>query len=293
MSTAKAAQAIGVVHTKQALRARIDAWRSEGLTIAFAPTMGALHEGHLSLIKQGRALADRTVASIFVNPTQFAPGEDLETYPRDERRDLDLLEAEGCDLAYLPSADQIYPEGFQTRISVEDFSKGLCGASRPHFFGGVATVVCKLLHQCRPDIAVFGEKDFQQLRLIDRMVRDLDMDIDIVGAPIVREPDGLAMSSRNAYLSAAERAVAGGLNVVIAEMAAALRAGENVEDVVESGRRSLRENGFEALDYLEVRRADDLSLTEAGPAPADARIFAAAMVGKTRLIDNCAVFEQP
>lgn len=286
MSTVKPDSTMGVVQTKQALRARMAAWRADGLSVALIPTMGALHEGHLSLVRHGHAFADRTVASIFVNPTQFAPGEDLATYPRDERRDLDLLEAEGCDLAYLPEPGEIYPDGFQTSVAVEKFSTGLCGASRPHFFGGVATIVCKLLNQCRPDMAIFGEKDFQQLRLIDRMVRDLDMDIDIVGAPTVRETDGLAMSSRNAYLSAEERRIAGALNQVIADMAERLSSGGDVEVVLETGRTALQEHGFEMLDYLEVRREEDLSLVTSGPVAAASRVFAAAMVGKTRLIDN-------
>ena len=277
---------MGVARTVSALRARVDAWRADGLTVAFVPTMGALHDGHLSLITHGAALADKVIASIFVNPTQFAPHEDLATYPREEVRDLDLLQGAGCHLAFIPPAEEMYPPGFQTAVAVKEISQGLCGGSRPHFFGGVATVVCKLLNQCRPDFAVFGEKDFQQLLVIRRMVRDLDMDVEIIGAPIIREEDGLAMSSRNVYLTDDERAVAGGLNKALAAMAAALEDGETVEAVLKSGRADLERRGFENIDYLEIRNADDLSEPEDGPATVPLRILAAAMVGKTRLIDN-------
>lgn len=277
---------IGVARTLKALRARIDAWRSSGQSLGFVPTMGALHEGHLSLVRRSNALATRTVASIFVNPAQFAPHEDFSAYPRQEAQDLDLLQKAGCHLAYIPSREEMYPEGFQTAISVSDVSQGLCGASRPHFFGGVSTVVCKLLNQVRPDIAVFGEKDFQQLLVIRRMVKDLNMPVDIVGAPIVRESDGLAMSSRNAYLSADERAVAGKLNAIISEMAARLAAGADVGAELARGRQNMLDAGFARIDYLEVRSADLLTPQGPGPIARPSRVFAAVILGKTRLIDN-------
>lgn len=284
---------LGVARSIKALRARVDNWRANKLTVAFVPTMGALHQGHISLIKRAGGLADRTVASIFVNPAQFAAHEDLDAYPRDEARDLTLLQAAGCSLAYTPPAAEMYPPGFQTAVAVSEISQGLCGASRPHFFGGVATVVCKLLNQCRPDVAVFGEKDFQQLLVIRRMVRDLDMDVDIVGAPIVREPDGLAMSSRNAYLSADERRVAGAVNLTLAKASAKLLLGQSVSDVMHESRRALEAAGVASIDYFEARRESDLAPLGPGPLGADtvsgadpARLFAAVFVGATRLIDN-------
>jgi pantoate--beta-alanine ligase len=288
MSPVSADSQIGVVRTIKALRARVDAWRTAGETIGFVPTMGALHEGHLSLVRKAGKLSDRTLASIFVNPAQFAPHEDFSSYPRTEAADLEKLQGAGCVLAYAPGPEQMYPPGFQTSIRVEGLSQGLCGASRPHFFGGVATVVCKLLNQVRPTIAVFGEKDFQQLQVIRRMVRDLDIPVEIVGGPIVREPDGLAMSSRNAYLSAAERATAGRLNRVIAEMATALAGGAAVGKAIAEGRAALESAGVDRVDYLEVRAENDLAPLTEGPIDlaAPARVFAAIIVGKTRLIDN-------
>ncbi|MEL7485732.1 MAG: pantoate--beta-alanine ligase, partial [Pseudomonadota bacterium] len=222
----------------------------------------------------------------FVNPKQFAPGEDFAAYPREESADLGLLQAAGCDLAFMPAPDEMYPDGYQTEITVPSLAAPLCGASRPHFFGGVAAVVCKLLNQCRPDFAIFGEKDFQQLLIIRRMVRDLDMDVDIVSAPIVREKDGLAMSSRNAYLTPPERAIAGELNGVLAQMAQDLESGETIADALRDGRAALIAKGFDNIDYLEIRRADDLSEPAPGMVREALRVFAAAIVGKTRLIDN-------
>ncbi|MEK7265297.1 MAG: pantoate--beta-alanine ligase [Pseudomonadota bacterium] len=277
---------IGVVRTLKALRARIDAWRSAGHSVGFVPTMGALHEGHLSLVRRANGLAAKTVASIFVNPAQFAPHEDFGAYPRQEAQDLDLLQKAGCHLAYIPAREEMYPEGFQTAISVADISQGLCGASRPHFFGGVSTVVCKLLNQVRPDIAVFGEKDFQQLLVIRRMVRDLNMQVDIIGGPIVRESDGLAMSSRNAYLSPEERRVAGKLNAIIKGMAERLVSGASVESELARGRQDIQDAGFSRIDYLEVRSADLLAPQGPGAIERSSRVFAAVILGKTRLIDN-------
>jgi pantoate--beta-alanine ligase len=275
-----------IVRTVAALRAQIAAWRADGARIGLVPTMGALHEGHLSLIRAARGEADRVVASLFVNPTQFAPGEDLAAYPRDESGDAAALAGAGCDLLYAPSADEIYPPGFSTRISVAGVSEPLEGASRPQHFGGVATVVAKLLIQCAPDVAVFGEKDYQQLLVIRRLVRDLDLPVRIVGAPTVRAPDGLALSSRNAYLSAAERHIAGQLNGVLRAAAEAAARGERVDAIEATARAALADAGFNAVDYVEVRDADDLSLQGPGPIDRPARVLAAVRLGKTRLIDN-------
>ncbi len=286
MTAAAVDSQIGVVRTLKALRARIDAWRTAGQSVGLVPTMGALHEGHLSLIRRSNGLVDKTVASIFVNPAQFAPHEDFGAYPRQEAQDLELLQKAGCHLAYIPAREEMYPAGFQTAISVSEISQGLCGASRPHFFGGVSTVVCKLLNQVRPDIAVFGEKDYQQLLVIRRMVRDLNMPVDIIGAPIVRESDGLAMSSRNAYLSADERIVAGKLNNVLAEMSKHLATGAEVEVVIADARQALSAAGFDRIDYLEVRSADTLAPQGPGAILTPSRIFAALIIGRTRLIDN-------
>ena len=288
MSPLSADSQLGVARTVKALRARVDAWRSSGQSVGFVPTMGALHDGHLSLVRMAARLSDRTVASIFVNPTQFAPHEDFSSYPRNEAQDLEKLQSAGCHLAYTPPPEQMYPPGFQTSIKVEAVSQGLCGESRPHFFGGVATVVCKLLNQVRPTVAVFGEKDFQQLLVIKRMVRDLDMPVEIVGAPIVREADGLAMSSRNAYLSTDERAIAGKLNKIISSMADRLSEGSDASDVLNDGRMALESAGVSRVDYLEIRSETDLTPVLYGPIdPAvPARVFIAAIVGKTRLIDN-------
>ena len=288
MSPLSADSQLGVARTVKALRARVDAWRSSGQSVGFVPTMGALHDGHLSLVRMAARLSDRTVASIFVNPTQFAPHEDFSSYPRNEAQDLEKLQIAGCHLAYTPPPEQMYPPGFQTSIKVEAVSQGLCGESRPHFFGGVATVVCKLLNQVRPTVAVFGEKDFQQLLVIKRMVRDLDMPVEIVGAPIVREADGLAMSSRNAYLSTDERAIAGKLNKIISSMADRLSEGSDASDVLNDGRMALESAGVSRVDYLEIRSETDLTPVLYGPIdPAvPARVFIAAIVGKTRLIDN-------
>lgn len=279
---------IEIARSIRALRARVDGWRNSGDKIAFAPTMGALHAGHLSLIDVGKRMGAKTVASIFVNPRQFAAHEDLSTYPRTEARDCELLADAGCDLAFIPPPEEMYPAGFQTAVSVGPLAQGLCGSSRPHFFGGVATVVCKLLNQCRPDAAIFGEKDYQQLLVIRRMARDLDIPVDIVGAPIVREPDGLAMSSRNAYLTPGQRKVAGRFNRIIAAAAVRLAGGEDVAPVLDAGRAAIAEAGFDALDYLETRSAAELTLLGPGPVkPSEsARVFAAVVVGGTRLIDN-------
>ncbi|MEZ5895487.1 MAG: pantoate--beta-alanine ligase [Parvularculaceae bacterium] len=286
MTSAAVDSQLEIVRSVAALRRLVAKWRQNGDSIAFAPTMGALHDGHMSLIHKANTVADRTVASIYVNPAQFAPHEDFSSYPRSEDDDLARLAAAGCDLAYLPDPSEMYPPGFQTSITIGEVSHGLCGASRPHFFGGVAIIVCKLLNQVAPDYAIFGEKDYQQLLVIRRMVRDLDMPVEIVGAPIVREADGLAMSSRNAYLNDAERQTAGHLNRVIASMASDLENAGDAAEITARGKDTLMHAGFSAVDYLEVRNAETLAPFLGGPVDKPARVFAAAIIGKTRLIDN-------
>jgi len=269
------------------LRYAVSHWRGAGEKTVLVPTMGALHEGHLSLVRLARKTGERTIVSIFINPAQFAPHEDFDSYPREHEKDLEHLAALGVDLVFMPPRDEVYPEDFSTHITVEGLSEGLCGASRPHFFGGVATVVAKLLNQCRPDVAIFGEKDFQQLLVIRRMARDLDMNVEILGGPIMRESDGLAMSSRNAYLTPGERQKAPQLYRTISEISEALAAGKSTIELLEKGIMHLAQEGF-SVDYLEVRNAKNLAPVE-GRVREPARVFAAVMLGKTRLIDNVAV----
>jgi pantoate--beta-alanine ligase len=251
------------------------------------PTMGALHHGHLSLIACAREKADRVLASIFVNPAQFGPDEDFAAYPRDEARDAALLTQVGCDLLYAPTAEEMYAPGFATTITVSGVSEPLDGQARPTHFAGVATVVAKLLIQASPDLAVFGEKDYQQLLVIKRLVRDLDLPVRIFGAPTVRAPDGLALSSRNAYLTPREREIAAGLNVALLRLAEALARGAAVAPAESDAIEALLASGFEAIDYLETRHADDLSRLGPGQiGSAPARVLGAVRLGRTRLIDN-------
>lgn len=273
-----------VVRTVADLRAAVGEWRRQGLSVGFVPTMGALHDGHLSLVREAGAQADRVVASVFVNPTQFAAHEDLGTYPRQEDRDAQLLASAGCDLLFAPDPDAMYPEGFATRIEVGGPSQGLETDFRPHFFGGVAVVVAKLLNQVQADIAVFGEKDYQQLMVVRRLTADLDIPTRIIGAPTGRDGWGLALSSRNAYLSEPELEIARRLNGVLAEAGA--RARDTSPSEAEAwAREALVQAGFDRVDYVAIRRADDLApFADAIDAPA--RILAAAWLGKTRLIDN-------
>lgn len=272
------------VRTVRALRKQVQAWRGRKQTVALVPTMGALHEGHLSLVRLAKESAKRVVVSIFVNPTQFAPHEDFDAYPREEAKDRKKLVALGVDLIYAPPAKEMYPPGFSTRVVVGGVSECLDGASRPHFFGGVATVVAKLLQQCQPDMAVFGEKDYQQIKVIERMVRDLDMPVKILGGPIVREEDGLALSSRNAYLTPEERLIAPLLNRTLTDVAADIAEGRPIEDAIGAGRQRLDHAGF-AVDYVEARDARDLAPLEDGFTQAG-RVFGASYLGRTRLIDN-------
>lgn len=279
--------AIAIVRHVAKLRACVAAWRSEGLRVALVPTMGALHAGHLSLVSRGREEADRVIATIFVNPRQFGPTEDFDRYPRQESADATKLGAAGADLLFAPTAEEMYPEGFATTVHVAGITDSLCGPLRPGHFDGVATVVSKLLLQASPDIAIFGEKDYQQLLVIRRLTRDLDMPVQIVGSPTVREEDGLALSSRNAYLSPIDRKKAPKLYKVLTEIAAQLSDGEAAADALAWGRSRLHEAGFERIDYLELRNAMSLARLDSLTAPA--RILAAAFLGRTRLIDNLAV----
>lgn len=274
------------VRTIAELRRRITAWRADDARIALVPTMGALHDGHLSLIRLARSRATRVVASLFVNPTQFAPTEDFQSYPRNEERDATLLKAAGCDLLYAPDPDEMYPDGFATTVTVAAETTSLEGAVRPDHFAGVATVVAKLLIQAAPDLAVFGEKDYQQLHVIRRLTADLNLAVEIIGAPIVRDSDGLALSSRNAYLSASERLIAPGLHRALEAAAAALRAGMDVAEVEAEAIGSVLGAGFDAVDYIEVRSADRLARMGPGAHDSAARILAAARLGRTRLLDN-------
>jgi len=278
-----------IVRNVADLRAQVRAWRAAGERVGLVPTMGALHAGHLSLVRLARQRAERAVASIFVNPTQFAPGEDFEAYPRDEARDASLLAGVGCDLIYAPTAAEMYPEGFATTVAVSGVSEPLDGQARPGHFAGVATVVTKLLLQAGADLAVFGEKDYQQLLVIKRLARDLDIPTEILGAPTERAPDGLALSSRNAYLTAAEREAAPELHRALVEAAQALRAGQPVEAAEAQAVARLVRAGFARVDYVEVRGAGDLARRGPGPIEPPARILAAAVLGRARLIDNLAV----
>lgn len=277
---------LSIVRTVADLRAQVSAWKAAGQRVGLVPTMGALHEGHLSLLSLAGERADKVVASLFVNPTQFAPNEDYDAYPRDEARDAEALAGAGCHLLYAPAVGEMYPEGFATTVTVAGVTDCLDGLARPGHFAGVATVVTKLLNQARPDLAVFGEKDFQQLQVIRRLVRDLDLPVEIVGGPIVRAEDGLALSSRNAYLSPAERRVAGALNQVLRRAAEALRRGEPVAATEADAVAGLMAAGFDRIDYVEVRRPSDLARLGPGPLAESGRILAAAHIGRTRLIDN-------
>ncbi|WP_454597954.1 pantoate--beta-alanine ligase [Qipengyuania sp. SM2507] len=273
------------------LRSAVVALRRSGASVALVPTMGALHEGHLSLIRAARSQADHVVASIFVNPRQFGQGEDLDAYPRQMERDAKLLEAEGVTLLWAPAPDEVYPEGYATNITVSGVSAGLCGADRPGHFDGVATVVCKLFNQVLPDMAFFGEKDWQQLAVIRRMARDLDLTQPPVEAihsiATVRGTDGLAMSSRNAYLTLEQRENATALPRAMREAIAAIGAGTCVGDALDTLRATLLASGFDSVDYTELRDADTIEPLDRSRT--GTRLFVAARIGGTRLIDNMAV----
>lgn len=285
------------------LRKQITAWRQAGDTIALVPTMGALHQGHLALVQSARKKADRVVVSIFVNPIQFGPSEDLSSYPRDEKDDRSKLAIHNVDLVFAPDVEEMFAGDFSTRVQVSELSDFLCGASRPGHFTGMATIVAKLLLQTLPDIAIFGEKDFQQLAIIRRMVRDLNIPVKILGHPLIREKSGLALSSRNRYFNEQEKLIAPELYASLRRAADALKQGgakkENeIEAILAAARAQLIESGFR-VDYLELRDSDSLQVIEnlaaykrkggkAGARP-KARLFVAAFLGKTRLIDNLAL----
>jgi pantoate--beta-alanine ligase len=304
-----------IVRTVAELRQAVAAWRRQGLTVALVPTMGALHQGHLALLHRARKEADRTVVSIFINPSQFAPNEDLTRYPRDEAGDLAKLATKGCNLVWVPSVADMYPDGFATRIVPGGAALGLESDHRPHFFGAVATVCCKLFNAVTPDVALFGEKDYQQLCVVRQTVRDLDLAVTILAEPTVREADGLALSSRNAYLTPEERAIAPTLHRVIEEVAA--KAAEAVrgqsgalagrprpaplvpdprladadpqlaalDAICADAKRTLEAAGFTKVDYVAVREAETLKAVRART-DKPLRVLAAAWLGQTRLIDN-------
>ena len=277
-----------IARTMPALRRALEGLRARKAAVALVPTMGALHDGHLSLVRLAKRRATRVVVSIFVNPAQFAPTEDFSSYPRTWKSDVAKLAAAEVDLIWNPDVKTMYPDGFATRILTEGpATAGLEDRFRPHFFGGVTTVVGKLFTQCRPDFAMFGEKDFQQLRVVARMARDLDLGVKVVGSPTVRERDGLAMSSRNVYLSPEERRAAPELYRLMRESARRIRGGDDIGAVLAGGADLIAGAGFK-LDYLEVRHAETLALVISGKEQ-PARILVAARIGKTRLIDNVAV----
>lgn len=284
------------VHTLDPLRSTVNALREGGDTLALVPTMGALHEGHMTLVREARKHADRVAVSIFVNPLQFGAGEDLDAYPRQLARDSAMLEEEGVDLLWAPTVEAMYPAGFASSISVKGVSEGLCGAMRPGHFDGVATVVCKLFNQVLPDVALFGEKDWQQLAVIRRMARDLDLSrphVDrIIGVPTVREADGLARSSRNAYLSAEERAQAATLPKAMRKAIAAIEKGDSVPAALARLNGDLIAAGFVSVDYDELRHAESLAPLNA-PVTEPMRLLVAARIGKARLIDNMPVSPLP
>ncbi|MDX1485247.1 MAG: pantoate--beta-alanine ligase [Alphaproteobacteria bacterium] len=287
MAGAEAAGSLETARTVADLRQSVRTWRAAGQTIALVPTMGALHEGHGALIAAARESADRVIVSLFVNPTQFGPEEDFASYPRDEAKDAAFLAGAGVDLLYAPTVAEMYAEGFATTVSVGRLGDVLCGAARPGHFDGVATVVAKLLIQAAPDIAVFGEKDYQQLIVIRRMARDLDLPVRIEGIATVRAEDGLAISSRNAYLDPEQRAVAPALYATLRAVAARIEAGADIAAACAEGRDALIEAGFDKVDYLACVDAGTLEAAVSKDRPL--RRLAAAHLGRARLIDNVAV----
>lgn len=282
-----------IVRTERDLRNQVWSYRGSGDRIVFVPTMGALHEGHLTLVRLARDHGERVIVSIFVNPTQFAPGEDLDAYPRTEAEDCRLLKAEGVDLVYIPDPQSIYDVHHATEVKVGGVAKGLETDHRPTFFDGVALVVTKLFNRVQPDSAVFGEKDYQQLATIRRLVEDLDMPIKIIGAPIARDEHGLALSSRNAYFDAEGLALARQLNLIMKKCAADMREGRHVDEATDEAKRALLEAGFSSVDYVEVRSPNSLTVLEGGYLNGPARVLVAAHCPNqgqsVRLIDNFAV----
>jgi pantoate--beta-alanine ligase len=278
---------VPIVRSLSELRNVVAGWRREGAKVGVVPTMGALHRGHLSLVETALARSDRVIVTLFVNPKQFNSAADLAAYPRTENEDAAKLSPTGAHLLYVPDAKEIYPDGFATTVSVAGVSEGLCGAYRPGHFDGVATVVAKLFLQTGADVAFFGEKDFQQLHVVRRMARDLDIPVEIVGCATVREADGLALSSRNTRLSAAERTIAPRLAAILFDAASKLSAGGAARPVIEAAKAAIVEAGFHNVEYLELRGHDDLRPLERADRPA--RLLVAAWLGDVRLIDNAEV----
>ena len=276
-----------IVRNLPDLRHTVRGWHAQGLRVAVVPTMGALHQGHLSLVHEARSRADRVIVTLFVNPKQFNNPADLAAYPRTEQADAAKLEGQGADILYVPDGDTMYPPGFATSVAVAGLSEGLCGASRPGHFTGMATVVTKLFTQTAADIALFGEKDFQQLRIVQRLARDLDLPIEVIGCTTVREPDGLALSSRNTRLGPTARQQAPALYAALQTAAAALAAGTPLEETLAAARTTMLQSGYETIDYLELRAADDLAPLEAPTRPS--RLLVAAWIDGVRLIDNVEV----
>ena len=276
-----------VIRTSEELRERVAAWKRSGMLVGVVPTMGALHDGHLSLVREARAQSDRVIVTIFVNPMQFNNASDLEKYPRDEGHDLALLEAAGVDVLFAPGVDEVYPDGFATKISVAGVSEPLEGAFRPGHFDGVATVVNKLFGMTQAGRAFFGEKDWQQLQVVRRLTTDLNIPVRIIGCPTIREEDGLAMSSRNVRLSAVERETAPVLHAALQTAAAAMRAGTPVSDALDAARATITAAGFGTIEYLDLRRAESLAPAEDLSSPV--RMLVAVWLGDVRLIDNIAV----
>jgi len=277
---------IPVVNTVADLRAQVSAWKSEGLRVGLVPTMGALHHGHLSLVSAIAGHVDRIVVSIFVNPTQFGEGEDLDKYHRQMEADRKALSDTPATLVFAPTVEEMYPKGFASTISVAGVTEGFEGALRPGHFDGVATIVTKLLMQCGPDVAIFGEKDYQQLAVIRRFVADLDIPVEILGGALIREPDGLAASSRNAYLSADERQVAGRFNVILKDLVAGVEGGKDLRTAEAEAGKKLIEAGFDTVDYVSIVDPDSLLPLEAHDRAA--RVLAVARLGGVRLLDNMA-----
>ena len=276
-----------IVRTVAELRSHTSMWRREGLSVALVPTMGSLHAGHLSLMKVGKERSDRVIATIFVNPLQFAPNEDFETYPRREDSDIQKLVEEDIDLLFAPGVNEMYRPDATTTINVGGLTDCLCALSRPGFFDGVATVVTKLLLQALPDIAIFGEKDYQQLLVIKRLATDLDIPVEIIGAPTIREEDGLALSSRNVYLDTKSRSIAPSMYNILNQYASDISNGNDIKKSLQLAKQNMQKSGFEKIEYLDLRSAQTLQAFNDIKKPS--RLFAAAWLGSTRLIDNLAI----